>query len=179
MYPDPRLGYADSLECVSMLGLKSSWLASCFFSPFAAAVVTDPQSFIHTQTCSFYMQYSVRASTARTNMETLRDRYRALKLGNVPVIRRHPKLRSNVSQVPGKVGVWILYTQHSQRHHLDNMTADVKYECNLQQACWVSQLRDLCAFQSRCSFLTAAVKQDSNRLSEQSYPQNTQHTALI
>lgn len=32
-----------------------------FFSPLAAAVVTNPQSFIHTQTRSFYMQNSVTA----------------------------------------------------------------------------------------------------------------------
>lgn len=45
-----------------------------FLSPLAAAVVTNPQSFIHTQKCSFYMQKSARAPMSLTERERGRDR---------------------------------------------------------------------------------------------------------
>lgn len=70
---------------------------------FAAALVTNPQSFIHIRTCSFYMQDSVGAlvRSKRRSTETHRETEAgAFELGNVALTRRAAKLKQNVGQVP-------------------------------------------------------------------------------
>lgn len=69
---------------------------SCFFSLFAAAVVTNPQSFIHTQK-DVQLLYVVRATVA-FSLQGDRQRQRQRQGGmdtdleNAPIILRQPEL---------------------------------------------------------------------------------------